>query len=178
MAENIENIIDNENQEQEPNQEGAKTYTQEEVLALLQSETDKRVTQALKKQQKKYETQLSLSKLDGDAREKAEKDNRIAELEDALKNSGKASRLSAIQRSREEKEKVKGLVQQAKKAEYEIQSRNDEIEKLKKEIASLEKKHGDEMKKVKDDLNATIDKLSKQNSEMDAEIKRLKGEDD
>lgn len=95
-----------------------------------------------------------------------------------MKNSGKASRLSAIQRSREEKEKVKGLVQQAKKAEYEIQSRNDEIEKLKKEIASLEKKHGDEMKKVKDDLNATIDKLSKQNSEMDAEIKRLKGEDD
>ena len=84
MAENIENIIDNENQEQEPNQEGAKTYTQEEVLALLQSETDKRVTQALKKQQKKYETQLSLSKLDGDERAKAEKDNRIAELEEQL----------------------------------------------------------------------------------------------
>jgi hypothetical protein len=61
-----------------------KTYTQEEVLALLQSETDKRVTAALKTQQKKYEKQLSLSKLDGTEREKAEKDARIAELEEML----------------------------------------------------------------------------------------------
>ena len=64
--------------------EQTKTYTQEEVLALLQSETDKRVSQALKTQQKKYEKQLSLSKLDGDERAKAEKDNRIAELEEQL----------------------------------------------------------------------------------------------
>ena len=61
--------------------EEVKTYTQEEVLKLLQSETDKRVNQALATQQKKYEKQLSLSKLDGDERAKAEKDNRIAELE-------------------------------------------------------------------------------------------------
>lgn len=61
-----------------------KTYTQEEVLALIQSETDKRVSQALKTQQKKYEKQLSLSKLDGDERAKAEKDDRIAELEEQL----------------------------------------------------------------------------------------------
>lgn len=58
-----------------------KTYTQEEVLALIQSESDKRVTAALKTQQKKYEKQLSLSKLDDDERAKAEKDDRIAELE-------------------------------------------------------------------------------------------------
>lgn len=64
--------------------EQVKTYTQEEVLQLLQSETDKRVNQALKTQQKKYEKQLSLSKLDGNEREKAEKDNRIAELEEQL----------------------------------------------------------------------------------------------
>ena len=63
------------------NQEQVKTYTQEEVLALIQSESDKRVTQALKTERKKYEKQLSLSKLDGEEREKAEKDNRIAELE-------------------------------------------------------------------------------------------------
>ena len=44
-------------------EEEVKTYTQEEVLALLQKESDKRVTEALKKQQKKYEKQLSLSKL-------------------------------------------------------------------------------------------------------------------
>ena len=61
-----------------------KTYTQEEVLALLQKESDRRVTEALKKQQQKYEKQISLAKLDGDEREKAEKDNRIAELEEQL----------------------------------------------------------------------------------------------
>ena len=33
----------------------AKTYTEEEVLALIQSESDKRVTQALKTERKKYE---------------------------------------------------------------------------------------------------------------------------
>ena len=65
-------------------QEEVKTYTQDEVLALIQSEADKRVSQALKTQQKKYEKQLSLSKLDGDEREKAEKDNIIAELEEQL----------------------------------------------------------------------------------------------
>ena len=70
-------------QENAPEQEN-KTYTQEEVLKLLQAETDKRVTAALKTQQKKYEKQLSLSKLDGDERAKAEKDNRIAELEEQL----------------------------------------------------------------------------------------------
>lgn len=81
MAEEITNpIIDEEGGQPQDNPE-VKTYTQEEVLALLQKESDKRVTEALKKQQKKYEKQLSLSKLDGDEREKAEKDDRIAELE-------------------------------------------------------------------------------------------------
>lgn len=61
-----------------------KTYTQEEVLQLIQSESDKRVSQALKTQQKKFEKQLSLSQLDGDERAKAEKDDRIAELEEQL----------------------------------------------------------------------------------------------
>lgn len=64
--------------------EAVKTYTAEEVQALLQSEADKRVTAALKKQQAKYEKQLSLSKLDGSEREKAEQANRIAELEEQL----------------------------------------------------------------------------------------------
>lgn len=65
-------------------EETVKTYTQEEVMALLQSESDKRVTAALKKQQAKHDKELSLSKLDGSEREKAEKDNRIAELEEQL----------------------------------------------------------------------------------------------
>lgn len=61
-----------------------KTYTQEEVLALLQSEGDKRVNQALAKQKKEYEKKLSLSKLDGDEREKAERESRITELEQMI----------------------------------------------------------------------------------------------
>ena len=81
MLEEINTSVDTgiENQEQE-----TKTYTQDEVLALVQKETDKRVSQALKTQQKKYEKQLSLSKLDDEERAKAEKDNRIAELEEKL----------------------------------------------------------------------------------------------
>lgn len=83
MEENMNTNVNTETQTEETGAE-VKTYTQDEVLALLQSETDKRVTQALKTQQKKYEKQLSLSKLDGDERAKAEKDNRIAELEEQL----------------------------------------------------------------------------------------------
>ena len=83
--ENIENINVNEEETQiEDTQTEEKTYTRDEVLKLIQAEADRRTNQALKKQQKKYEAQLSLSKLDGDAREKAEKDNRIAELEEQL----------------------------------------------------------------------------------------------
>lgn len=81
--ENMNNSVVNDGVEN-TTQEEVKTYTQEEVLALLQSESDKRVTAALKKQQAKYEKQLSLSKLDGSEREKAERDNRIAELEQMI----------------------------------------------------------------------------------------------
>lgn len=77
MDNNNENVVVE--QETEVN-----TYTQEEVLQMIQKESDKRVTQALKTQQKKYEKQLSLSQLDGDERAKAEKDSRIAELEEQL----------------------------------------------------------------------------------------------
>lgn len=66
------------------NQEETKTFTQEEVLKLLQQEGDRRVSEALKKAQKKHDKELSLSRLDGDEREKAEKDNKIAELEEKL----------------------------------------------------------------------------------------------
>lgn len=82
--ENIENNNVVENQVEENPTDAVKTYTQEEVMALLQSETDKRVSQALKTQEKKFNKQLSLSKLDGSEREKAEKDDRIAELEEQL----------------------------------------------------------------------------------------------
>ena len=72
-------------EQEEGLEQDSKTYTQEEVMALLQSETDKRVQQALKKQAKKYEKQMSLSGLDEQARQQAEKDIKIQELEEKLK---------------------------------------------------------------------------------------------
>lgn len=70
--------------EQQAAADEVKTYTQEEVLKLLQQESDRRVSQALAKQAKKHEKEMSLSRLDDDAREKAMKDSRIAELEEQL----------------------------------------------------------------------------------------------
>ena len=79
-----ENTNVNVNENTEETQEEVKTYTQEEVAKLIQAEADRRTNQALATQKKKYEKQLSLSQLDGDERAKAEKDNRIAELEEQL----------------------------------------------------------------------------------------------
>ena len=90
METNETNVIET------PAEETAKTYTQEEVMALLQSETDKRVTAALKTQEKKFAKQLSLSKLDDEAREKAEKDERIRELEEMLRDRDIANNKSEL----------------------------------------------------------------------------------
>lgn len=112
-------------------QEEIKTYTQEEVLALLQSESDKRVQQALKTQAKKYEKQLSLSKLDGDEREKAEKDNRIAELEERLAQ-------YEIEKNRSELKSV--LSSRGLSAEFaDIIIINDDIEASQANIDKLDK---------------------------------------
>lgn len=78
-----ENIINTGVEEQVETTE-AKTFTEEQVLAMIQAESDRRVSQALKTQQKKYEKQLSLSKLDDEERARVEKDDRIAELEAQL----------------------------------------------------------------------------------------------
>jgi hypothetical protein len=91
---NETNVIETEVETQE--EETSKTYTQEEVMALLQSEADKRVRQALKTQEKKFAKQLSLSKLDDEAREKAEKDARIQELEEMLRDRDIANNKSEL----------------------------------------------------------------------------------
>lgn len=79
--------INSEGEGDEGNQE-PKAYSQEEVLQLIQSEADKRVTEALKKQQKKYEKELNKQKslvgLDEEARGKAEQEQKIAELQEQL----------------------------------------------------------------------------------------------
>lgn len=111
--------------------EEVKTYTQEEVLKLLQSETDKRVTQALDTQKKKYEKQLSLSKLDGDERAKAEKDAEIAELREQLAQ-------FTIERNKSELKSV--LSSRGLSAEFaDIISINDDIEASQANIDKLDK---------------------------------------
>lgn len=108
-----------------------KTYTQEEVLALIQSESDKRVQQALKTQQKKYEKQLSLTNLDGAEREKAEKDNRIAELEEMVANMN-------IEKNRSELKSV--LSARGLSAEFaDIIVITDDIEQSQENITKLDK---------------------------------------
>lgn len=68
--------------------EGKDIYTKEEVLKLIQSESDRRVQQAIEKINKKHTKQLeqqrTLSALDDDERKAAEKDIRIHELEEEL----------------------------------------------------------------------------------------------
>ena len=130
---NMEDIKDTSvnTEEQEVEKEEVKTYTQDEVIALLQKESDRRVQQALKTQQKKYEKQLSLSKLDGDERAKAEKDNRIAELEEQLAQ-------FQIERNRSELKSV--LSSRGLSAEFaDIISINDDIETSQANIDKLDK---------------------------------------
>lgn len=131
--ENTINSAINENPvvEETTTTEEVKTFTQEEVMALIQSEADKRVSQALKTQQKKYEKQLSLSKLDGDEREKAEKDSRIAELEEQLAK-------YEIERNRSELKSV--LASRGLSAEFaDIVAITDDIEASQANIDKLDK---------------------------------------
>lgn len=129
---NNNNVIENQDVDTTTSgSEEVKTYTQEEVLALLQSETDKRVNQALAKQQKKFDKQLSLSKLDGDERAKAEKDSRIAELEEQLAN-------FQIERNRSELKSV--LSSRGLSAEFaDIINISDDIEASQANIDKLDK---------------------------------------
>lgn len=133
MNENLNTSVTNEENPvaEVATEETAKTYSQEEVLALLQSEADKRVTQALAKQKKQYEKQLSLSKLDGNEREKAEKDNRIAELEEQLAQ-------FQVEKNRSELKSV--LASRGLSAEFaDIISISDDIETSQANIDRLDK---------------------------------------
>lgn len=68
----------------EQSTEEVKTYTQEEVMKLIQAESDRRTNQALAKQKKEYEKKLSLSSLDEQQRKEAEAQMRIEELQNQL----------------------------------------------------------------------------------------------
>lgn len=135
MADTINNVVENQAEEVNTtpaaeNQE-KETFSKEEVLALLQKESDRRVTSALQKQQAKFEKQLSLSKLDGDERLKAEKDNRIAELEEQL---------AAFQIEKNRSELKSVLSSRGLSAEFaDIISIGDDIEAAQANIDKLDK---------------------------------------
>ena len=70
--------------ESENNQQEEKMYTQDEVMKLIQAESDRRTNQALAKQKKEYEKKLSLSSLDEQQRKDAEAQMKIEELQAQL----------------------------------------------------------------------------------------------
>ncbi len=111
--------------------EEIKTYTQEEVLGLIKSETDRRVTAALKTQQKKYEKERNLIGLDGSKLEEAKKDNRIAELEEQLA-------LFQIEKNKSELKSV--LSNRGLSAEFaDIITIGDDLEEAQENIEKLDK---------------------------------------
>ena len=132
MQEENTNVINNtelDNETEETSVE--KTFTKDEVMKLVQSETDKRVSQALATQKKKYEKQLSLSKLDGAEREKAEKDDTIAELREQLAQ-------FQIEKNRSELKSV--LSSRGLSAEFaDILNKSDDIEASQANIEKLDK---------------------------------------
>lgn len=69
----------------EVGKENAKTYTEEEVQALLQREADRRVSSALKKQQKEFENKMAeadrLKAMDDNQRKEYEYNQKLQELE-------------------------------------------------------------------------------------------------
>lgn len=134
MAEENTNINVNENQDPGNNEgmeQEAATFTKEEVLAMIQSESDKRVAQALKTQQRKFEQKLSLSQLDGDERDKAEKDQKIKELEEQLAE-------FQIEKNRSELKSV--LSSRGLSAEFaDILAVSDDIEAAQANIDKLDK---------------------------------------
>jgi hypothetical protein len=58
------------------------TFTWDQVMKLVQSESDKRVTAALAKQEKAHKREMSLSGLDEQQRELAKRDQTIADLQE------------------------------------------------------------------------------------------------
>lgn len=62
------------------------TFTLDEVMNMVQAEADKRVTAALKNQERAFEKKMSLSGLDEQQRAIAERDQQIAEQNELIRN--------------------------------------------------------------------------------------------
>lgn len=134
MAEENTNINVNENQDPDNNEDMEQdniALTKEDIQKMMESYADKRVAQALKTQRKKFEQKLSLSQLDGDEREKAEKDQKIKDLEEQLAQ-------FQIEKNRSELKSV--LSSRGLSAEFaDILAISDDIEAAQANIDKLDK---------------------------------------
>lgn len=167
MEENINNT--NETVTEAPEE---KTYTLEEVNAMLQQEGDRRVTSALKKKEKEIAglkkqiaNEKTLSQLDEEERARAEKDMRISELE---------SQLADYQLAQSRSEMMKVLNARGLSAEFadllaigpdieEAQATIDAFDKLfKKAVADEVKKRLAETSNIPQLAEAVSGKLTKE----------------
>lgn len=86
MEENMNNSTETTTTETTGVEQGAKTYSQEEVDALLQQETDRRVTSALKKQADKFKAEQSeaakLASMNEEQKREFEYEKKVRELEE------------------------------------------------------------------------------------------------
>lgn len=143
MNENNINENNNAELENEGQQENeTKTYTEEEVRDLLQRETDRRVSSALKKQEKDYQKKMSLAQLDERERANAEKDMRIAELQEklaAFEVEKNKSELKSVLAARGLSAQFADIVQITDDLE-ESQQRIDTLDKLFREAVAAEVK--------------------------------------
>lgn len=85
MEENKGSMENNQLDNNQGEQSTEKTYTEAEVQALLQQEADRRVSSALKKQQKEFETKMAeaekLKSMDESQRREYEYNQRLQQLE-------------------------------------------------------------------------------------------------
>ena len=142
MEENTNNVENTELENEQGQENENKTYTEDEVRELLQRETDRRVSSALKKQEKEYSKKLSLAQLDERERANAEKDMRIQELTEklaAFEVEKNKSELKSVLSARGLSAEFADIVQITDDLE-ESQQRIDTLDKLFREAVAAEVK--------------------------------------
>lgn len=92
-----------ENLENKSTEQEVKTYTQEEVNKLLQSEADRRVSEALKKQQKKFDEAQKLANMSSEEKLNYEYNQKLQELNDREAELSKRELLAETEKQLNEK---------------------------------------------------------------------------
>lgn len=143
-----------ETEDQETRDTEVKTYTQEELDALLQQESDKRVTSAIKKKQSEWEEQFK-TKLEAEKQEakklaKLSESERAKALLDKQQMEFEAERLS-FQREKIELEVTKQLAEKELPIRFAKLLVTDDAETSLENINTFEKDWQDALKKAVDE---------------------------